>query len=322
MAGLLSGIGDALGGLFSGDGQMRLARAMAYMNDDWQGAARISASMQDNARSRQEAEAERKQLLELRQSLVNLGYTGDQINALMTDPKSVAALTREKLTPKQFGPGGGSLAAPNASGVFETTFQAPRWDDDNSYWGQVQGAAVPEAQIRGTKTIPIPENGTVGVFDAISGQEIGAGAGGLADELTDDDIDAFESGLGSGNLDAITMDAESRGRRYGANGELLRSPAGAMGEMQVMPETARNPGFGVRPWNGSDPEDLARVGRDYRGAMENRYDGDLAKMWGAYNWGPGNVDRAVNRFGTDWLANAPRETQGYVRRNLRAAGRR
>lgn len=113
------------------------------------------------------------------------------------------------------------------------------------------------------------------------------------------------------------MNAESGGRRYGRGGGLLTSPAGALGEMQVMPATARDPGFGVSPWHGG-ADDLARVGRDYRAAMERRYGGDPAKMWAAYNWGPGNLDNAIAQRGSGWLAAAPAETQSYVARNLRA----
>lgn len=93
------------------------------------------------------------------------------------------------------------------------------------------------------------------------------------------------------------------------------SPKGARGLMQVMPETARDPGFGIRPSNGSAADD-ARVGREYRAAMQQRYGGDLAKMWGAYNWGPGNLDSALERHGNNWLDAAPRETRNYVRRNI------
>jgi soluble lytic murein transglycosylase len=117
------------------------------------------------------------------------------------------------------------------------------------------------------------------------------------------------------------MQAESSGRRYGADGGLLRSSAGAMGEMQVMPATAKDPGYGVRPWQGG-ADDLARVGRDYRRAMERQYGGDVAKMWAAYNGGPGRVDSAIRRYGEGWLGAMPQETQDYVRRNLRAVGAR
>jgi hypothetical protein len=124
-----------------------------------------------------------------------------------------------------------------------------------------------------------------------------------------------------GVLDRITAQSESGNRDFGAGGGLLRSSAGAMGRMQVMPGTLANPGFGVRPGNPADPNDIARVGRDYRSAMQSRYGGDPAKMWGAYNWGPGNLDHALSAFGDNWLSAAPPQTQAYVRRNLRALGR-
>jgi soluble lytic murein transglycosylase len=91
--------------------------------------------------------------------------------------------------------------------------------------------------------------------------------------------------------------------------------------MQVMPSTARDPGFGLRPANPNDPRDMNRLGREYRAAMEKRYDGDPAKMWGAYNAGPGRLDSLVRQYGSGWLDRAPRETQAYVRRNMRALGR-
>jgi soluble lytic murein transglycosylase-like protein len=92
------------------------------------------------------------------------------------------------------------------------------------------------------------------------------------------------------------------------------SPKGARGLMQVMPGTSRDPGFGVRPSNGSAADDV-RVGRDYLTAMNKRYGGDPAKTWAAYNWGPGNVDRVHSQ--PNWLALAPAETRKYVTQNLR-----
>lgn len=112
-------------------------------------------------------------------------------------------------------------------------------------------------------------------------------------------------------LDQITMMAESGGNPNAV------SPKGARGLMQVMPATARDPGFGIRPSDGS-PRDDVRVGREYRAAMQRRYGGDLAKMWAAYNWGPGNVDRAIERYGANWLQAAPAETRNYVAQNMRA----
>lgn len=115
------------------------------------------------------------------------------------------------------------------------------------------------------------------------------------------------------NLDQITMMAESGGNPNAV------SPKGARGLMQVMPDTARDPGFGIRPSNGSQADD-ARLGREYRAAMQKRYGGDLAKMWAAYNWGPGNLDRALEQYGDRWMDAAPAETRNYIARNMRAAG--
>lgn len=113
------------------------------------------------------------------------------------------------------------------------------------------------------------------------------------------------------SLDRITVQAESAGNPNAV------SPKGARGLWQVMPGTARDPGFGIKPSNGS-PADDARVGAEYRRAMEGRYGGDPAKMWAAYNWGPGNLDNALAKHGNNWLQHAPAETRNYVTRNMRA----
>lgn len=91
--------------------------------------------------------------------------------------------------------------------------------------------------------------------------------------------------------------------------------------MQVMPATARDPGYGIRPSNGSQQDDI-RVGREYLAKMRELHGGDLAKMWGAYNAGPGAVANAVRRGGNDWLRFMPAETRDYVAKNLRAVGGR
>lgn len=104
---------------------------------------------------------------------------------------------------------------------------------------------------------------------------------------------------------------ESGGRRFGPDGQLLTSPKGAQGEMQVMPGTAADPGFGITPARDNSPEEIARVGRDYLAAMQQRY-GDQDKALAAYNAGPGAVDKAVAGHGADWLAHMPEETRAYV----------
>lgn len=118
----------------------------------------------------------------------------------------------------------------------------------------------------------------------------------------------------------ITLQAESGGRRYGPDGALLQSSAGAKGEMQVLDSTNWNPGFGVTPARDNSPEERARVGRDYLGALLKYYDGDPSKMWAGYNWGPGALDAALKQHGENWLAAAPAETRAYVAKNLQALG--
>lgn len=104
------------------------------------------------------------------------------------------------------------------------------------------------------------------------------------------------------------------------------SPKGAQGAMQVMPSTSADPGYGVRPAQlGPDgkplPGELERVGRDYLGAMTARYD-NPALVLAAYNAGPGQVDKWLQKFGdprageistSDWAAKIPfDETKKYV----------
>ena len=119
----------------------------------------------------------------------------------------------------------------------------------------------------------------------------------------------------------ITMQTESGGRRYGNDGKLLESPKGAKGEMQVMDGTKTNPGYGVKPAKDNSPEELARVGRDYLGAMVKEYAGDPAKAWAAYNAGPGNLNAAIKKAekqGGSWVDYVPKETQNYVAKNMTA----
>ena len=130
-----------------------------------------------------------------------------------------------------------------------------------------------------------------------------------------------------GDMDRLTnivMGIESAGRRFDANGKLLEGPATrygtAKGEMQVLDGTSRDPGYGVKPAADDSPEERARVGRDYLAAMVREYDGDVSKALAAYNWGPGNLDKAVKEHGPNWLQAAPEETRSYVERGVREFG--
>ncbi len=98
------------------------------------------------------------------------------------------------------------------------------------------------------------------------------------------------------------------------------SPKGAKGPMQVMDATARDPGFGIRPWDGKTEADRARVGRQYAAVLNDKYKGDKAKVLAAYNGGFGRVDRLVKLYGDDWLRHMPDESRNYVRNGLAHMG--
>ena len=122
----------------------------------------------------------------------------------------------------------------------------------------------------------------------------------------------------------ITAQTESGGREVDANGRTITSPKGAQGIMQVMPATAKNPGFGIKPAADNSPAERERVGREYLQAMLQQY-GDPAKAWAAYNAGPARVDQEIRDAAkrgdpNAWLSNLPKETQAYVAKNMAALG--
>ena len=117
------------------------------------------------------------------------------------------------------------------------------------------------------------------------------------------------AGGSKGFVDKI-QHLESRGRDYDEKGNILTSPKGAMGSMQTMAGTLRDPGFGVKPAQDNSVAEMKRVGIDYANAMLRRY-GNEQDAAMAYNWGPGNVDKwiAGNRQGF-----VPNETRQYATR--------
>lgn len=117
--------------------------------------------------------------------------------------------------------------------------------------------------------------------------------------------------VGGPLLDAVIR-AESNGKDYAANGQPLTSPVGAKYAMQVMPATAKNPGYGITPAASDTPEEYNRVGREYLGAMLKEFGGNQAQALAAYNAGPGAVQKAMAKWGDAWLEHMPAETRAYV----------
>lgn len=111
------------------------------------------------------------------------------------------------------------------------------------------------------------------------------------------------------------IQAESRGQNFDAQGRPLTSPKGALFAAQVMPSTAAQPGFGVRPAQAQTPEEYNRVGQEYYQAMLQQFGGDEQKAAAAYNAGPGRVQQAqaaAAQRGGSWTDYIPKETMNYL----------
>lgn len=105
------------------------------------------------------------------------------------------------------------------------------------------------------------------------------------------------------NLLARVAYQESRFRPDIISGQ-TESSAGAQGIMQIVPKW--HPG--VNPLN--PPEAIAYAGK-YLKKLHMQF-GQWDKALAAYNWGPGNLGKAIKTYGDNWLYAAPTETQNYV----------
>lgn len=180
--------------------------------------------------------------------------------------------------------------------------QAP-WEKS---WGDLQDTAASVAQgvQQAVKTVSpwtMSFGDTVGSVVKATKAVIGAGQGGSFDSVVQK-----------------LVGAESRGVHRNADGSLLTSPAGAQGIAQVMPKTAKRPGYGVKPVQDDSEEEGLRFGRDYLQAMLKEYDGDYQKAVAAYNAGPGSVNRAIKMGGDRWVQYLPKrsETIPYMNKIL------
>jgi soluble lytic murein transglycosylase-like protein len=104
------------------------------------------------------------------------------------------------------------------------------------------------------------------------------------------------------------MQAESGGRTMLAQDQPITSSAGAMGLMQVMPQTYRDMrlqyGLGADPY---DPHDNIMAGAAYLRFLRAKY--PYPTMFAAYNDGPGNLEARLLTGGL-----LPAETELYVAR--------
>lgn len=93
------------------------------------------------------------------------------------------------------------------------------------------------------------------------------------------------------------------------------SPVGAAGVSQFMPDTAKQYNVNVNDDNSS-----IRGQANMMSDLLQQFGGDYQKALAAYNWGSGNLQKAINKYGELWMANAPAETQNYVKTIMTNAG--
>lgn len=92
------------------------------------------------------------------------------------------------------------------------------------------------------------------------------------------------------------------------------SPKGAFGLLQLMPATAKEMAAELgEEYDKNDPEQNIRLGTAYLAKLQKRYK-SLPLALAAYNWGLGNLDKAIKKAGTRDISKLklPDETRDYV----------
>jgi hypothetical protein len=117
------------------------------------------------------------------------------------------------------------------------------------------------------------------------------------------------------SLVKAVMKVESAGKQEAV------SPKGATGLMQLMPATAKDLGV-----DATDAEQNVEGGSRYLQQMINKY-GKTDIALAAYNWGPGNIDKAIRKLNAErkavtWanimqIVKVPMETRLYVNKVLK-----
>lgn len=205
-------------------------------------------------------------------------------------PLQLATVQGQNLIANQYAPGGGGITTTEQgrAGILKDTRQVFDAGQNGVYTLDLgTNSAAPVSILGGGSVMPRPSGDGIPTF-------------GIPE--TDNYVRTILANAGPINPGAPTEQIVSQllphliQQESGGNPNAV-SPKGAMGLTQVMPATARDPGFGVRPLGDSSPEENVRFGRDYLTAMLERYPGRPDLALAAYNAGPGRADQWAARGG-------------------------
>jgi len=99
-----------------------------------------------------------------------------------------------------------------------------------------------------------------------------------------------------------------------ANPNAINEESGAVGLMQILPSTAKQPGFKTKA---IDPDDLTNpninieFGTQYINGLTDYYNGNQRHALAAYNYGAGNINKWLEETGGD-ESKLPKETRDYL----------
>jgi hypothetical protein len=120
-------------------------------------------------------------------------------------------------------------------------------------------------------------------------------------------IDSLALGFGVDRSLAHAVAMTESGEQQYKNGRLYTSDKGAQGVFQLEPGTASQ--YGV---DASDVAGNIKGGLHLLSDLGKKYNGNLEEVLAAYNWGSGNLDKAIARHGGFDTSYLPKETRDYI----------
>jgi len=118
------------------------------------------------------------------------------------------------------------------------------------------------------------------------------------------------------NVLLAQIDKESGGNPNARNdGDIRVTGKPSIGLAQFQPATAAQ--YGIDP---TDPRQSIKGQAAYMSDLLKKYGGSYEKALAAYNWGPGNLDNVMKRWGNAWPERLPASTKEYVSTILAKAG--